>query len=138
DLLGVVGRGVGLDALRLDRDLLIDEGVSTGEIDLAAETDPVSRLTLAKRLRSNVEVTFSQNLRDANEITWLVSWRPFRRVEVRLLQRDDRSMAYEFRHEVVFGAPRASPRSRETPIRVRAVEVMSSDPALTDALERRV
>src|SRR5690606_14454534 len=48
DLLGVVGRGVGLDALRFDRDLMIEEGVTTGEIDLAGETDPVSRLTLAK------------------------------------------------------------------------------------------
>ncbi len=138
DLLGVVGRGVGLDALRLDRDLLIDDRTRTGDADIAAETDPVARLTLAKRLPSNVEVVFSQNLRDASEITWLITWAPFRHTELRLLQRDDRSMSYEFRHEVVFGAPPAPPRVRETPTRVRSVNVVASDPVVTQGLERRL
>ena len=138
DLLGVVGRGVGLDALRLDRDLLLDDRATTGDVDVAAETDPVARLTLAKRLRANVEVVYSQNLRDASEITWLVTWTPFRRIELRLLQRDDRSTSYEFRHEVVFGAPPSEPVTRETPPRVRAVEVVTPDAAMRDALLRQL
>lgn len=138
DLLGVVGRGVGLDALRLDRDLLVDDRASTGDVDIAAETDPVARLTLAKRLRSDVEVVFSQNLRDATAITWLVTWTPFRRTEVRLLQRDDRSTSYEFRHQVVFGAPPAPPRVRETPTRVRTVEVVAPDEAVRRGLAQRL
>lgn len=135
DLFGVIGRGVGLDALRLDRDLLLDDRGGAGEVDVAAETDPVARLTLVKRLHSDVEVLFSQNLRDASAITWLVTWKPFRRVEARLLQRDDRSMSYEFRHEVVFGAAPSRTRSRETAPTVSAVTIAVSDPALHDALE---
>lgn len=138
DLLGVVGRGIGLDALRLDRDLLLDDRASTGDVDVAAETDPVARLTLAKRLHADVGVLYSQNLRDASEITWLVTWTPFRRIELRLLQRDDRSMSYEFRHEVVFGAPVIDTPGRETPPRVREVDVVAGDPALRDALLRQL
>ncbi len=134
DLFGVIGRGVGLDALRLERDLMLDDRAGTGEADVAAETDPVARLTLVKRLRSDVEVLFSQNLRDASGITWLVTWKPIRRVEARLLQRDDRSMSYEFRHEVVFGAS-PSPTGGRTPSpTVAATTVTADDPTLQDAL----
>src|SRR5690606_39469932 len=106
----------------------------TGEADVAAETDPVARLTLVKRLRSDVEVLFSQNLRDASGITWLVTWKPIRRVEARLLQRDDRSMAYECRHAVVFGAS-PSPTGGRTPSpTVAATTVTADDPTLQDAL----
>lgn len=138
DLLGVIGRGVGLDAFRLDRELLIDDQLGSGEIDVAAETDPVARLTVAKRVGDHVELVYSQNLRDASEITWLVTWKPFRRTEVRLLQRDDRSTSYEFRREVVFGAPSTPRRSRPTPVRVRAVHLVAGDDAMRAALQQRL
>ncbi len=134
DLFGVIGRGVGLDALRLERDLMLDDRASAGEVDVAAETDPVARLTLVKRLHSDVEVLFSQNLRDASAITWLVTWRPLRRVEARLLQRDDRSMSYEFRHEIVFGATPSRSGSRETKPEVTGVTLTVDDPTLHDGL----
>lgn len=139
DVFGLIGRGVGLDAIRLDRDLLLDERAGSGEVDVAAETDPVARLTLVKRLRSNVEVLFSQNLRDASAITWLITWKPLRSTELRLLQRDDRSMSYEFRHEVVFGAPPSVPRSREVVPRVASVSVsVGDDQVLSKRLRDRL
>ena len=61
ELLGLVGRTVGLDAIRLEqaaerRDIFDDPTLIAGDVD------PAQRPTLAKRLGSNVELVYSQNL----------------------------------------------------------------------------
>ena len=102
ELLGVVGRTVGLDAIRLEqqadhRDIFDDPTLISGDVD------PASRLTLAKRLGSNVELIFSQNLAEEG-FTWITSYfGPFG-LSWRLLVLDDQSRSYEFRHELPIGA----------------------------------
>ena len=89
ELLGVVGRTVGLDAIRLEqqadhRDIFDDPTLISGDVD------PASRLTLAKRLGSNVELIFSQNLAEEG-FTWITSYfGPFG-LSWRLLVLDDQS-----------------------------------------------
>ena len=110
ELLGVVGRTVGLDAIRLEqeaqnRDIFDDPTLISGDVD------PAARLTLAKRLGSNVELVFSQNLAD-DGFTWITSYFGPYGLSWRLLVLDDQSRSYEFRHELPIGAGRTRQRSR--------------------------
>jgi outer membrane protein assembly complex protein YaeT len=121
ELLGVVGRTVGLDAIRLEqeaqrRDIFDDPTLIAGDVD------PAARLTLAKRLGSNVELVFSQNLADEG-FTWITSYvGPFG-LSWRLLVLDDQSRSYEFRHEPPIGAGRTRQRPRPPAPRIAAVRI---------------
>jgi outer membrane protein assembly complex protein YaeT len=104
ELLGFAGRAIGLDSVQLSRGL----GGAASDFDLlTADTDPSTRLTLAKNLSRDVELIFSQSLQDTGDITWIAIYRPLRTVEVRGTTEDDNSRAYEFRHELSLG--RAAP-----------------------------
>jgi outer membrane protein assembly complex protein YaeT len=121
ELLGVVGRTVGLDAIRLEqqaerRDIFDDPTLISGDVD------PASRLTLAKRLGSNVELIYSQNLAEEG-FTWITSYfGPFG-LSWRLLVLDDQSRSYEFRHELPIGAGRTRRRPRPPAPRVTAIRI---------------
>ena len=134
ELLGFAGRAVGLDAVQLSRGL----GGAASDFDLlTADTDPSTRLTVAKNLSRNVELLFSQSLRNTGDITWIAIYRPIRTIEVRGTTEDDTSRAYEFRHELNFGrAPvagttPASDRPNPSP-RVTGVAFTGS-PGFTEA-----
>ena len=122
DLLGVTGRAIGLDALRIERgfegDLVRqDPGLAAGEVEETA-----TRLTLSKQLRSDVEVILSREL-SGNGLTAVVSYRPWRNVELRGTSRDDTDRTYAIRHELSFGggtvATSAKPRVVVTVAEVR-------------------
>ena len=121
ELLGVVGRTVGLDAIRLEqeaerRDIFDDPTLISGDVD------PAARLTLAKRLGSNVELVFSQNLAD-DGFTWITSYFGPYGLSWRLLVLDDQSRSYEFRHEPPIGAGRTRRRPRPPGPRIAAVRI---------------
>lgn len=122
DLLGVTGRAIGLDALRIERgfegDLVRqDPGLAAGEVE-----DTAARLTLSKQLRSDVEVILSREL-SGNGLTAVVSYRPWRNVELRGTSRDGTDRTYAVRHELSFGgaaaATTAKPRVVVTVAEVR-------------------
>ena len=127
DVLGVAGRSVGLDTIRVG-------GVETNPrdpADLASETDPTSRVTFGKSLGNKVDVTLSQSLVESNEQTWIVDYLPVRRIALRFVQDDQELRSYEFRHDVTFGnapnAVRSGDASREVEQpRVSAVRVMGN------------
>ncbi|MBM3779427.1 MAG: hypothetical protein FJW23_14520, partial [Acidimicrobiia bacterium] len=114
DALGVASRAVGLDSIRLggvsDTTLRQDPGA------VATETDPTSRLTFAKSIGPQVELTYSQSFRDSAAQTWIVEYLPLRQVALRLISNDENLRAYEFRHEIALGAP-ASPAPRRPRVR---------------------
>jgi len=108
ELLGVVGRTVGLD-VRLDqsaarRDIFDDPTLVAGDVD------PAARLTLGRRVGSGVELVYSQNLADPS-FTWITNYTGPRGLSARVLMLDDHSWSYEFRHEPIGGG-RARPASR--------------------------
>lgn len=104
DVLGFAGRAIGLDTLRIG-------GVPTTNLAadpaiLTTDLDPTSRLTFGKALGNDVDVTFSQSLRDGDAQTWLVEYLPSRRIQLRFLSDDEDDLSAGFRHDVTFGGPR--------------------------------
>jgi outer membrane protein assembly factor BamA/autotransporter translocation and assembly factor TamB len=107
-MLGRTGRMFGFDSVRIERsgerqDLDFDPTAVT------SQANPTSRLTFSKRLRNNIQATYSQSLTSAGNNTWFVSWKPWPPFEARVVQRDDRTGALEFRHDVSFGKGPAPP-----------------------------
>ena len=134
EVLGFASRAVGLDTLRLGG---VESGTFRRDPTAAAtEIDPTTRLTFGKSIGSNMDVTFSQSLRDGDTQTLIVDYIPVRRLEVRLVSADDDLRSYGFRHDMTFGA--AAPRvtqsataSREAP-RVSGVS-LTGDLVLPEA-----
>ncbi len=95
DILGLAGRSLGLDMVRvgeLDLDLLGDD------------VDPQTRLTIGKSIGSWLDLLLSQNLRESG-LTWAVTVHPLGSVAVRFVSRDSQSNSLEVRHEIIFGQP---------------------------------
>jgi outer membrane protein assembly complex protein YaeT len=99
EVLGVTGRALGLDALRYERgqDVRFDAGL------VAGETDPASRLTFGKQVARQVEVVFSQSLKDSGKLTWILGYRPRPNIELRFVSQDNERYIYNFRHDVTIG-----------------------------------
>lgn len=115
DLLGVTGRQIGLDALRLDRgDVVEDEFREDPSALLQDERNLVTRLTLSKRLRDNVEFTVSQNLAGSGKTTFIISYYPLPNLELRAISRDDGSQGVGVRHQLTLGG---TPVQRTAPPR---------------------
>jgi outer membrane protein assembly factor BamA len=111
DVLGLAGRSVGLDTVRvgeLDLDLLGDN------------VDPQMRLTIGKSIASWLDLLLSQNLQ-APGLTWVVTVRPHGRFEIRFTSRDSLSESLELRHDVVFGAPGGRPAAPKPAMPARTV-----------------
>lgn len=122
ELLGATGRAFGLDSVRLERDFAGDDLRADPGL-FADQADPSARLTLSKRLRPDVEVILSQNLRESG-LSAIVSYRPRRNVELRGITRDNQDRAYSVRHEITFGGGGAPAAARALPEpRVSAVTV---------------
>lgn len=129
DVLGFAGRAVGLDTIRLGG---VEESSRSGDpFAVATEVDPTARLTFGKSIGRNLDVVFSQSLRDGDAQTWIVDYRPRRQLELRLVSDDENLRSYELRHDVSFGgvslseAP-AARSARERQPRVGSVTVTGS------------
>ena len=112
EVLGFAGRAVGLDTLRLGG---LEEAEGNADLTaVATVVDPTSRLTFGKGLGSNVDVTFSQSLRDSDAQTWIVEYLPTRRVDLRLVSDDEDLLSGGFRHELSFGGGTTPTSSRSS------------------------
>lgn len=130
ELLGFAGRAVGLDSAQVGRGL----GGAASSFDLlATDTDPSARLTVTKQLRRDVELVFSQSLRDSNDLTWIALYRPIKAIELRTTTLDDNARTYEFRHELNFGGrrPRVTAAARAPESRVSSTRWTGS-PGFTE------
>ncbi|HUU32476.1 MAG TPA: translocation/assembly module TamB domain-containing protein, partial [Vicinamibacterales bacterium] len=141
ELLGVTGRAIGLDALRIERGFNADF-VRQDPGLIAEEADPAARLTVSKRLRSDVEVILSRRLSGSGDLSAVVSYRPWRGVELRGTSRDNNDRAYAVRHELSFGGGAAVATARARPAAlVSGVRVTGAAPdeerALLDELSLR-
>ncbi|MEZ5291525.1 MAG: translocation/assembly module TamB domain-containing protein [Vicinamibacterales bacterium] len=115
ELLGVTGRAIGLDSLRVERGF--DVGDVRQDPGLIADIqDPTTRLTLSKALRPDVEVVLSQGI-GQGALSGYVLYQPFRGVELRATSLDNTDRLYSVRHDISFGAaaPPAASR-REEPL----------------------
>ncbi|HXG87285.1 MAG TPA: translocation/assembly module TamB domain-containing protein [Vicinamibacterales bacterium] len=107
ELLGATGRKIGLDTFRVQRGFETEEFRADPGL-IANETDPSTRLTLSKRLRSDVELILSQSLRESGGLSAIVSYKPRRNVEIRAVSRDNLDRSVALRHEITFGGADAA------------------------------
>jgi len=130
ELLGVTGRALGLDALRIERGFETEEFRADPTL-IATETDPATRLTLSKRLRPEVELILSQSLSESGALSAIISYKPLRNVEVRATSRDNVDRSIAVRHEVIFGGSgttsTVAPQPRITAIRMTGTAGMSAE-----------
>jgi outer membrane protein assembly complex protein YaeT len=113
EILGIVGRTVGLDTLRLEQGARGRSDIFEDPTLVAGEIDPASRLTLGERLGDNVELVYSQDLTGSG-FTWSTTYFAAYGISLRAILFDDQSRAYEFRHEPRFGGARRE-RTRRPP-----------------------
>ncbi|MBI4885495.1 MAG: translocation/assembly module TamB domain-containing protein [Acidobacteria bacterium] len=138
EVLGFASRAVGLDTLRLGG--VENTAVRRDPTAVATELDPTTRVTFGKSLGPDVDVTFSQSLRESAAQTWIVDYLPARGLELRLVSDDKDLRSYGFRHDVAFGGglragePAGRPPRREA-ARVTGVDV-SGELALPEARVR--
>lgn len=109
EIVGLAGRAVGLDTVRIDRDARFDTSL------VATETDPGARLTFGKNVRRDVQLIFSQSLRDSGSLTWIVDYSPTRDLKVRGVVLDDNTRLYEFGHTISFSRTTASATQNTSP-----------------------
>ena len=129
EVLGFAGRAVGLDTLRLGG---VEDSTRLDPNAVATEVDPTSRLTFGKSLGPEVDVTFSQSLRDSTAQTWIVEYLPARQVDLRLVSDDEDLRSYGFRHDISFGGGTTAATRRATP--ERRVEARVAEVAVTGQL----
>ncbi len=119
DILGLAGKTVGLDSVRV------------GELDLdlmGDNVDPETRLTIGKSVASWLDLLLSQNLRESG-FTWAVTVHPFGSVQVRFVSADSKTNSLQVAHELIFGQPGgqarapAAPKVEKKPPRVTGVTV---------------
>jgi len=139
EILGAAGQAVGLDSVRVSQGL----GAAASTFDLlATESNPDARLTISKYLSREVELIVSQNLRETGDITWILAYRPTRRIDLRATTDDDDSRTYEFRHEVPFGGGRSASEARRparpSMPRVNGVEVRGAPATLAADLRGKL
>ncbi len=124
EVLGFASRAVGLDTLRLGG---VDSTTTRRESTaVASDVDPTSRLTFGKSFGTDLDVTFSQSLRQSDAQTWIVDYLPRRGIDLRLISDDEDLRSYGFRHDIaVGGGPvTAAPAARRANVtRVSAVRV---------------
>jgi outer membrane protein assembly factor BamA/autotransporter translocation and assembly factor TamB len=126
EVLGFASRAVGLDTLRLGG--VEGATVRRDPTAVATELDPTTRLTFGKSIGADVDVTFSQSLRDSDAQTWIVDYLPARGLALRLVSDDDDLRSYGFRHDVSLGTggrrttPDAAERQAQD-IRVATVDL---------------
>ena len=83
---------LGLDSVRIDASL-----VST-------EENPGARITVGQQIGRSFELVFSQDLKDAQNRTWIANYNPNRKVNLQGVKSDDNEYNISLRHELLFGA----------------------------------
>jgi len=84
-------RVLGLESVRIDASL-----VST-------EENPSARITVGQRIRRNFELVFSQDMKDAQNRTWIINYNPMGKVNLQGTKRDNNEFNLALRHELNFG-----------------------------------
>jgi outer membrane protein assembly factor BamA len=96
DVFGFAAQAIGLDAVSIG---------SNPDLDLlASDIDARTSLNLTKSLSRQLQIVYSRDLQE-DRSSWLVIYRPTRALSFRVLSRDNREGAVEFRQEIRFGAP---------------------------------
>ncbi|MFB0519212.1 MAG: outer membrane protein assembly factor BamA, partial [Acidobacteriota bacterium] len=90
------------------------EEVTIEPINIATEEDPGARFTFTKRMSDDVSVTYSVDVSNSQQQTWLLDYNLGRNFSIRSFRKDDGSYGSSFRHRFTFGSQRPSlPKAAE-------------------------
>ncbi len=87
----IVERTFGLDTFRVDTSLI------------AAQENPESRLTVGRDIARNLQLVFSQGLRESEQRTFMLDYRPLENLNLRAVKQDNDSYQFGVLHELRFG-----------------------------------
>jgi autotransporter translocation and assembly factor TamB len=82
---------LGLDQVRIDGSLI------------ASKDNPGARLTVGQRLTSNLELTLSQDLKQAQNRSWILDYTPFTNVTIQGIKQDNEQYSAALMHDIRFG-----------------------------------
>ena len=121
------GRAIGLSQVRIDPNSIgssnkssssSSTGTTSNPVDIANETDPKARLTLAKDITPQLSLIYSMNLQDSSDQMWVAEYNITRRVTTSAIMQDDNSFRVQAQHDLMFGLPGA-PTKGATPVKRR-------------------
>ncbi|MBP7776427.1 MAG: translocation/assembly module TamB domain-containing protein [Acidobacteria bacterium] len=136
ELLGVTGRVIGLDSLRVERGFDIND-VRQDPGLIAENVDPSTRLTLSKQVSADVEVVLSQGI-GQGALSGYVTYRPLRGVELRGTSLDNTDRLLSVRHDISFGGAVVAAASYREYADVSTVTVDGATAADEAALRSRL
>lgn len=91
-------RGLGLDNVSVDTGLL------------STEEDPSARITVGQHITRQIDLSLSQDLKDARNRTWILNYNPRRNINLQGMKRDSNAFSLALRHEVRFGGQKGADR----------------------------
>jgi len=121
------GRAIGLSQVRIDSNSIGSSSKSSSSsssdttsspVDIANETDPKARLTLAKDITPQLSLIYSMNLQDSSDQIWVAEYNVTRRISTSAIMQDDNSFRVQAQHDLLFGLPGA-PTKGATPVKRR-------------------
>ncbi|MGZ5423963.1 MAG: translocation/assembly module TamB domain-containing protein, partial [Candidatus Aminicenantales bacterium] len=90
----IVERTFGLDTFRIDTSLI------------ASQENPESRITVGRDIARNLEFIFSQGLREAEQRTFILNYRPIVNLKLRAVIQDNNAYQFGVLHDLRFGLRR--------------------------------
>jgi outer membrane protein assembly complex protein YaeT len=91
---------------RLEQSAMKILGLESVKVDaslVSTEENPGARITVGQHIRSDVELVFSQDLKDAQNRTWILNYNPIRDINLQGVKRDNNEYSFALRHELRFG-----------------------------------
>ena len=124
---------------RLNRTLGVSR-VSIQPSDIAAESNPGTRITITQDFTGTLRVLYSLNLNDSSDQIWVGEYDLTRSLTTRLVKQSDNTYRGEFRHDVRFGTatnPLAAAAARATKRKVSAVHFSGETPFAPEVLGKK-
>ena len=72
---------------------------------IAAEENPRARITVGQHVSRDVELVYSQDLKDAQNRMWIVNYNPTTNVNLQGIKRDENEYTVGIQHDLKFGSP---------------------------------
>jgi hypothetical protein len=121
---------LGIDQVRVDGSLI------------ASKDNPGARLTVGQRLTSNLELTLSQDLKNAQDRSWILDYKPFPNVTLQGVNQDNERYSAALMYDIRFGKrpgkelPPAK-KSPGKPLKVKSIQ-LNGDTRLPGAEIRKI
>jgi outer membrane protein assembly complex protein YaeT len=121
---------LGIDQVRIDGSLI------------ASKDNPGARLTVGQRLTSNLELTLSQDLKQAQNRSWVLDYTPFANVTIQGVNQDNERYSAALMHDIRLGkrpGKKLLPAKKNStkPLKVKSIQ-LNGDTRLPGAEIRRI